>query len=306
MTPLVTVVIPSFRRPTDLSLAMDSLFAQTGAGAFHITVVDNDPSGSAMPVADAARARLPSGVTLDLVHEPDPGVANARNAAIKHVRTRLIAFLDDDQTASPDWLAQLLASHARYPAAVTFGPVQAVLPDPTVDHAGYLQQFFSRPNISASGYTNRSFGCGNSLIDLDLLPKERPLFDARTNETGGEDDFLFGRVRASGGKFAWCAEAAVFERVPASRAHLGYTLRRAIGYGQGPITSARHKSPPDWLAVMFWMGVGLAKLLGHGCRYAVGWIVREQNRAFHLDQAARGFGKLIWWVQMRFYGNAIR
>ncbi len=304
MTPDVTVVVPTFRRPAGLALALESVAAQTGCPPFELLVVDNDPGAGAKPVVEAFTARLPPHITLTYLHEPKAGVANARNAAADKVRTRYIAFLDDDQTADPDWLQSMLSCAARYPAAVTFGPVRAALPESAREHTAYLSAFFSRPELGQTGYAETSYGCGNSFIDMTLIPPERPVFDARMNETGGEDDLLFGRVRKSGGRFAWCAEAVVLEHVPPSRAQLGYTLRRALGYGQGPITMARQENPVNWFKVAFWMLVGVYKLITHGLLYAAGWITRRPNRAWHLDRAVRGLGKLVWWVRFRFYGAA--
>ena len=302
MIPSVTVVIPTFRRPDDLVRSVETVFAQTGCPDFDLLIVDNDPGASARSAAEALQAKAPPSITLTYLHEPRAGVANARNTAVDNVRTRLVAFLDDDQTACLDWLAALLSCNARFPAAITFGPVRTVLPDSVSTHEAYMKEFFSRPDQGATGYTAKSFGCGNSLVDLQAIPASRPVFDARTNETGGEDDLLFGRARKAGGKFAWCAEAVTLEHVPASRARLGYTLRRALAYGQGPITLARRQTPTDWPAVVFWMGVGAYKVVTNGALYLWGWLTRNPNRAWHVDRAARGLGKLIWWVRFRFYG----
>jgi succinoglycan biosynthesis protein ExoM len=304
MSASVTVVVPTFRRPDGLALALRSVLAQTGCPAFDLLVVDNDPDAGARLVADAIATNLPGHISLVYIHEPAPGVANARNAAVARVNTRYIAFLDDDQSAAPDWLQSLLACAARYPAAVTFGPVRATLPESGSQHGAYLTSFFSRPEIGTTGHTTKSFGCGNSLVDMQSIPQDRPVFDARTNETGGEDDLLFGRVRKANGRFAWCQEAVVLEHVPAARAQLRYTLRRALAYGQGPVTLARRQKPVDWPAVLFWMAVGSYKLSVNSLLYAWGWLTRSPNRAWHLDRAARGLGKLIWWVQFRFYGAA--
>jgi succinoglycan biosynthesis protein ExoM len=300
--PVLTVIIPTFRRLEGLHLATMSVFAQTGIDAFNLIIVDNDPDGGARQTAERLHVAAPPHVHLRYVHEPDAGVANARNAAVDAADTPLIAFLDDDMTAPPDWLAGLLACRARFPAAVTFGPVSAVLPEGVIAHADYLRRFFSRLSLAPTGFTTQSWGCGNSLVDLQRLPPQRPVFDASTNETGGEDDMLFARVRRAGGQFAWCAEAPTFEHVPVSRATLTYTLRRAMSYGRGPVTMARKATPPNWFAVGGWMIVGACKFVVNGAIYAVKFLRRAPDRAEYLDRAARGFGKIFWWQDLRFYG----
>ncbi|RIJ43461.1 glycosyltransferase, partial [Maribellus luteus] len=56
------------------------------------------------------------------LHEPEPGVANARNAALAVAKGAMIAFLDDDEEAPPGWLAALIAAQARLGADAVFGP----------------------------------------------------------------------------------------------------------------------------------------------------------------------------------------
>ncbi len=300
----VTVVIPTFRRLDGLSAAVQSVFAQENCAPFALLIVDNDPQASAKQTIESLRAKTPASITLNYLHEPNPGVANARNCAIDAVESPLIAFLDDDQTAPPHWLARLLDAQARFPAAVIFGPVLARLPDQTVQHQAYFRDFFSRLNDEPTGYSEKSFGCGNALLDLTKLPQQRPLFDPKTNETGGEDDTLFRRVREAGGKFAWASDAEVFEHVPADRAQLSYTLKRAMSYGAGPITQARRASPPNWLAVAGWMGVGAYKIAVNIALFIVKSVFNPHNRIVHLDRAARGLGKILWWQNLRFYGEA--
>ena len=48
MTPAVSIIIPTFRRPARALAAAQSAIAQTCSVAFEIVLVDNDPAGSAM------------------------------------------------------------------------------------------------------------------------------------------------------------------------------------------------------------------------------------------------------------------
>ncbi|MEM8616028.1 MAG: glycosyltransferase family A protein, partial [Pseudomonadota bacterium] len=119
--PDLTVVVPTFNRPDGLSRAVLSLFAQTYADApgFTLVIVDNTPEATAAGAIETLRKVCPPRVRLVTLHEPAPGVANARNTAMAGVDTDLVAFLDDDQSAPEDWLERLLDCHARYPAPVT-------------------------------------------------------------------------------------------------------------------------------------------------------------------------------------------
>ena len=153
--------------------------AQTGCPPFDLLVVENDPGAGAKPAVDAFTAQLPPHITLTYLHEPKAGVANARNAAADKVRTRYIAFLDDDQTAAPDWLKSMLACAARYPAAVAFGPVRAALPDSAREHTPQPSAFFYRTQLGPTRYTDPSYCYGNSSLHMSLPPPPSPRSTAR-------------------------------------------------------------------------------------------------------------------------------
>ncbi len=301
----LSVIVPTFNRPDGLIRAVSSLFAQTlSQHGFTIIIVDNTPDASAAAAIETLRKTCPETLSLIALHEPDAGVANARNKAMSAVQTELVAFLDDDQSAPRDWLESLLANHGAFPAAVTFGPVATALPDSQTRHRDYFSNFFARLPGHASGYIQVSYGCGNTLIDFSLIPGDGPWFDTAMNEVGGEDDMLFERVRARRGQFAWAAEASVLEHPPADRIRLRYTLKRAFSYGQGPVTLALLATPPRYLEAFRWMFVGAGKFVWHGPQWLALLLVRHPGRAYQLDKTVRGLAKLVWFYHLRFYGNA--
>ncbi|NBC19756.1 MAG: glycosyltransferase [Alphaproteobacteria bacterium] len=304
--PAVTVVIPTFRRPGGLEKAVRSVFAQDGLdeAGLDLVIVDNDPGRSAGEMAARLKDDAPAHCNMVIIHEPSPGVANARNAAIAVTRTPLIAFLDDDQSAPPQWLSSLIATHARTPVAAIFGPVMTALPDTVDSHRRYLEAFFARDPGHGEGYLGTSYGCGNCLLDRRRLPGLDPLFNPEMNESGGEDDMLFAAIREAGGRFAWSADARVFEHVPESRARLGYTLPRAFSYGQGPCTLARRQEPPQFGRLLIWMGIGAGQTLVYGSVALALFAVRHPARASWLDRTVRGLGKVFWFHRKDFYGQA--
>jgi len=302
---MISVVIPTFNRPKGLRRAVESVFAQTLVEeGFDLILVDNTPDATAADSIAALRLVCPKTINLISLHEPAAGVANARNCAMRAVQTDLVAFLDDDQSAPESWLERLIANHKRFPATVTFGPVLTVLPEGQTRHEAYFLDFFARDPGLETGYIEASFGCGNALIDFSKAPGSAPWFDTEMNEIGGEDDVFFEQIRDVFGRFAWAADAPVSEHPPADRVTLTYTLKRAFSYGQAPITMARHDSPWNIHVIAFWMFVGTAKACIHGLSWMGLSLIRHPNRTFQLDKSVRGIGKLFWWVDLHFYGNA--
>jgi succinoglycan biosynthesis protein ExoM len=300
MTPAVTIIIPTFRRPQRAVEAAQSALAQTCGTDFEIVLVDNDPAGSAMlPLRALCDPRVM------VVHEPRAGVANARNAGLRVARGDMIAFLDDDEIAPRGWLAELVRVQKASGADVVFGPVRTKLAEPPRDHREYFETFFARQAGHAEGKINVFYGCGCSLVRRAALPSAEP-FSAERNEIGGEDDLLFQAMEANGATFAWAPDAWVWETPEQSRVTLAYTLRRAFAYGQGPATKAWTGPKRDVPAVAFWMAVGAAQTLVYGAAALGGFLGKTGRRAFAYRKFVEGVGKLMWFpfIKPRFYGEA--
>ncbi len=299
----VDVLIPTLRRPENLTRALRSVFAQDRAANLiaRIVVVDNSPEASAAQVVEALRPACP--VTLTYVHEPRPGVATARNAGLAASASALVAFLDDDEEAPPTWLEQLRAAHLGLGSAVTFGPVRGVASGAHKDVRAYLDRFFSREGGPATTLIDDEFGCGNSMMTRATALAGAEPFDPRADLTGGEDDRLFARLRGEGVRFGWAAEAWVYEHAPPHRARVGYTFKRAFCYGQSPSqTFARGRS---WGRLALSMAIGLGQAVVYGAAAGGLFMAGRRGRAVGLaDRAVRGLGKVLWPVEIRLYGLA--
>jgi hypothetical protein len=267
-----------------------------------LVIVDNDQQPSARQGVLGLAASAPFAVVY--VHEPAPGVANARNAAIKASRGELIAFLDDDEEAPDGWLAALLAAREQFEADVVFGPVRARAPAGLQRHRAYLEAFFSREGPAQAQVLDGYYGCGNSLLKRSILPHPTHPFALERNHIGGEDDMLFGILRQGGARFAWCPKAWVWEDPAPERLTLAYTLRRAFAYGQGPSAHCAAATPPDRAGIARWMVIGTAQACAFGLLAAVQWLLRQPAWLPTLDRAARGLGKVLWWgpFKIEFYG----
>ena len=301
----VAVVIPTLRRPGSLARALRSVFAQTGAldRVAAVVVADNDPQGSAADLV--AQLRAETALPLIYAPAPTPGVATARNIGLTHTDAALVAFLDDDEAASPRWLSSLLNAQESTGADVVFGPIRGRVPPGTGWTTDYLERFFGRTGPAKTGLTDVIHGCGNSLmVRATALPGTAP-FDTAMNETGGEDDTLFTALQLRGGRFGWAADAWVDEFAPADRATLRYALTRAFAYGQSPSQMAADRG--DVFGVVKWMLVGLVQTAVWGVIALGLTILRRPSRAEALDRAARGLGKVLWTrgFEPKLYGAAM-
>jgi glycosyltransferase involved in cell wall biosynthesis len=112
--PLISVVIPSHRRPALVQRAVRSVLAQTFADLEVIVVLDGaDPESEArLKAVDDAR--------LQVISVPEPvGGSTARNIGVRAARAGWIALLDDDDEWFPQKLEKQIAigqsSRYQYP-----------------------------------------------------------------------------------------------------------------------------------------------------------------------------------------------
>ena len=114
----LSVLICSFtmRRWDDLSAAFDSLSRQHRPPDEIILVIDHCPE-----LVDHARALSCGDVPIRVLPSTGPqGASGARNTGIAAARGEILACLDDDAIAEPDWTERLLAGYAD-PAVIGVG-----------------------------------------------------------------------------------------------------------------------------------------------------------------------------------------
>ncbi len=318
IAPLVSVLIPTYRRPALLARALRGCAAQRGVdlGRVEVVVVDNDPDGSAAATLDAFRAHHadanPGILRLVLVHEPRPGISHARNAALASATAARVVFLDDDQCPAPEWLAALLATASATGAAAVFGPVGPEL-DCAPDHplrpflTAYFGRAVTRPEGSDITDLAARMGTQNSLFDRDVqpLPCTPAPFDVDLGRVGGEDSVLLRRLVAAGGRLAWSAAARVTEHVPAHRCTLAYVRRRRFRDGQIRVFAGLRVPRPRRWVVPLWMAAGLAQAGAHAVLWILGLLRRSADRGRHVAQMWGGLGKVLWMPGFRFplYGG---
>lgn len=295
--PVLSIVIPTFRRQGYLPPLLEALQAQVAACALsaEVVLVDNSPEASAAAVVE--KAALPF---LRYVHEPAPGVANARNRGVAAARGSHVVFIDDDELPADGWLAAFAAAVTAGKEAC-FGSIEPVFEqDPPAELLQPLERVFSRRLAVPSGADvsglRAYLGSGNSMFRKEVLTRIAPPFDPAFN-TGGEDVWLLRQlVDGHGVTLTWCPEALVREIVPPARATLAFLRRRRFGDGQlRSLVESGAGGLRGAFRVAVWMAVGAVQLGLYGLAAIM---VKPFSQArwvrFHLV-ATGGMGKLLWW-----------
>jgi glycosyltransferase involved in cell wall biosynthesis len=240
----VAVCACTYLRPRGLERLLAGLGAieVPDAVAVEVVIVDNDPAGSGGPVADAARDGFP--FPLRYVVEPARGIVAARNAAVAAAGDAdAVAFLDDDEWPSPEWLVELVRVGEGTGAEVVTGTVEPVF---DVEPPGWVREgaFFERPR-HPDGARIHYARTSNALVGAAALRAHVPPF-ADTGSDGGEDTLFFHRAHLEGRPIAWADRATVYESVPPSRVTARWLVLRQYRYGLTRSAVLRQLESSPW------------------------------------------------------------
>lgn len=243
----VAVCVATLQRPQLLGALLESLgtleFRKQAPVDLFIVVVDNDGNQTAREVVEAARDRLPFPVVYTV--EPTRGIPHARNCGVGvalREGAEFVAFIDDDEVASPTWLDELLDVQRRSGADVVSGPS---LPRfaPGVEQWVIEGGFFTYPRYG-TGEDIPIAATNNVLVSAHLFRDRPEPFDPTFGLSGMDDSHFFMRVKQEGARLVWADEALVEEFIPASRARARWIVKRAFRIGNGYVFCVRTLHPP--------------------------------------------------------------
>ena len=164
------------------------------------------------------------------MHCPAGNISIARNACLDASTADFLAFIDDDETATADWLCELVATAEASDADVVLGPVRALY-DGAAPAWMRRGDFHSTRPVWVNGEIRTGYTC-NALLRMQAAALRGRRFNLALGRSGGEDTEFFAHVHRSGGRIAFSPEAVVEEPVPAARARLAWLARRRFRSGQ--------------------------------------------------------------------------
>ncbi|MBC7814824.1 MAG: glycosyltransferase, partial [Burkholderiales bacterium] len=178
---------------------------------------------------------------LTIIENPDAkGLSNARNAGIAATKANLLAFLDDDAVAHPDWL-KLMLEAIEPPTIVGVGG--RVLPQWVDRQPQWLpEEFYWVVGCTHRGVPTQTAEIRNPIGASMLIRRE--VFDLAggfnssigrvgTLPVGCEETELAIRARQQirGAKFMYVPDALVEHKVPAQRTTWRYFMSRCYAEG---------------------------------------------------------------------------
>jgi len=247
----ISVAICTHNGASVLRKALRSIEAQTlPQDDFEVVVVDNASSDETPAIVREASERRRN---MRYIREEKLGLSVARNTAARVADAGLLAFLDDDAEAAPQWLEALLSAFDRR------SPVPACVGGPvSLDWGGTppswlpsrYRGLYSGLDLGVAGHyiaSPEEYLIGaNMAFRVDAL-RDNGGFDENLGRRGttlisGEESALLGRFRAAGLPIYYEPQASVLHLVHPRRRTRRWLVSRTywdgasqplIDYGKG-------------------------------------------------------------------------
>jgi GT2 family glycosyltransferase len=212
----VSVVVPVRDGEASLPALLASIHAQTlPRERFEVIVVDNASRDGSASVARR------SGATV--VGEPVPNRARARNAGVAASTAPLLAFIDADCVASPQWLETFVGCAERAPLVAGRVITTTAEPPNPVEQFERLWRFEQEHWVKLGWAAT-----ANLLVQRDAYDAVGG-FDPAYPHTAEDADFCL-RAGRAGYALGYCAEAVAMH---AAENELVPMLKRAFFHGYG-------------------------------------------------------------------------
>lgn len=233
-SPRISVCIATFKRQALLRILLDDLIQQTCP--FHeLVVVDNDADASAREVVRAFEEKVavsaPRVKTVYAV-QPQKNISITRNRTVELATGDWLAFLDDDERVTRDWLRVMIEACAHFNSDGALGSFVPAVPQTA---AAWIRRgrFYDWYRMSTGVQVPaKALRFGNVILRGDVLRSEVGPFDPAYGVTGGEDGDLLSRLVQKGVKLVWCDEEPVIEPIEEKRLSAKWLWMRALRGGQ--------------------------------------------------------------------------
>jgi len=229
---LISICVCTYRRPS-VQETIASLGEQRVPDncRIEIIVADNDVLPSGREAVESAGDKIDFPVTY--IHAPKQNISIARNACLDAARGDFVAFIDDDEIATTEWIYALYTDAQTRNLDIAFGPVRARYPDSTPEWLVAADLHSTRAGQASNLNTGYS---GNSFFDATHPAIKGRRFNLQRGRTGGEDTQFFHECFLDGAQLGYVAAAEASEPVPEERLSMDWLVqtryRSGITYGK--------------------------------------------------------------------------
>ncbi len=255
--PMVSIVIPVYNRPQEIQDCLASLKTlDYPADRVEIIVVDDASRDHTPAVVRRFDARL-------IIQPYNRGQSAARNTGVGVARGDIIAFLDSDCIAGPQWLRDLVPYFQNPRVAVVGGFVDAYYREKRMDR---YEQACSALNMGAQPAMGRGENCVFYVPTCNMLVRKEMYAHAGgldANLRVGEDVDLCWRLMAAGHHLLYIPRGKVSHKhrnrlLPGLLRRFDYGTSEAVLYDRFPKVAKQFPRQPVGLVMILAVAVALA------------------------------------------------
>lgn len=219
----ISLVIPTYSRPSDLRRLLDSIARLEGTIPDEILIIDDSPNSETSEMVEIWSKQHEFGVKV-IRSSKRNGPAAARNVGLNEAKGEIVAFTDDDCVVDRKWLHELIKPFSEDKSEVIAATTGSKI---TAEITGLLTGYYS---FACSWTTPRRY------IDTAncALRKNAALsiggFDAYYKTTALEDIGISLKLVTNGLKIRFCENAVVYHYWPED---FHYFIRKAHEGGYG-------------------------------------------------------------------------
>ena len=238
----VSVVVPTFKRPTLLGRCMEALLSQDfDPSGYEVIIVDDAASEQTRYQVEqyAKRAEMGGHIIRYFAVTASHGPAAARNIGLYAARGEIIAFTDDDCIPTPGWLKAGVMALTGDAVAVA-GHIIVPLPPAPTDYEYNASCLAHSEFVTANCFVRR-----NALISIGG-------FDERFTAAWREDSDLIFTLQERGAHYIAAQDAIVIHPVRSTRWGVSIQQQRksifnALLYKKHPILyRLKIQATPPW------------------------------------------------------------
>lgn len=220
--PQISVVVCTYNRKKFIGKALQTLAAQTlPADEYEVLIIDNRSTDGTAEICNAfiaAHTNLP----FRYIYEANKGLSFARNRGWQEARSPIIAYIDDDAEATPDFLQHIVTFFQGHPDAIGAGgriiPVYPETGEPGWMNK-YLNGFVGRMDFGEAiklfeGKMKYPAGC-NMIYKKEALQQAGGFNNELTFRS--DDKYIYFQISKISNKVYYLPQAKVYHNIDADR-----------------------------------------------------------------------------------------
>lgn len=236
----LSVIVCTYNRDLYIEESILSLLQQEDSGgSIEIIIVNNNSTDQTHEICMRILAENPTALIQYFIEE-EQGLSAARNRGIALARGEVLAFIDDDAMAFPDFAKQLIFDYQQHPEMAASGG--RIYPRFESKSPNWMSRFLI-PLMSVidkgeevKPFSGTAYPIGANMAFRRTIIEQIGLFDTSLgrsgkNLQGGEEKDIFNRIKHLNKSILYLPMVRVNHVIPDARLNASYIQKMGIGIG---------------------------------------------------------------------------